>query len=79
MSLSAVNAMSYETTGTKTISKTAVKKLRETNINNMTSTSIVFHLVKKHKFGLLVTFTITYVSFSLFGTLIVGLSESLFN
>ena len=58
-------------------SKMAINKEVIKDINIMPSTMIVWFLVKKHKFGLLVTFTSVYVAFSLFGTLIVGLLESI--
>jgi hypothetical protein len=72
-----MKAMAYELTGTQEISEKAAKKLRSTDINKMTTGAIVWHLVTKHKFALLATFTIVYVMFSLFGMLIVGLFQSL--
>lgn len=54
-----------------------VKRLRDTNINNMSSGAVIWFLVVKHKFELLATFTFVYVAFSLFGTLIVGLIKSI--
>jgi len=61
----------------KTIKK-GINKMNENNINNIPSTSIVWYLVKKHKFGLLATFTVIYVTMSLFGTLIIGLLQGIF-
>lgn len=71
--MSLTKAMQYEDMPLK------VAKVRytETNINKMTTPRIIAHLVIKHKFGLLATFTTIFVAFTLFGTLIVGLAESL--
>ena len=69
--MSFAKAMSYEQTPVKPI------KVRATDLNRMSSGKIIWYLVVKHKFGLLATFSVTYVAFSLFGTLIVGLVESL--
>ena len=79
--MSLTKAMQYEDVPLHSASKSAVKKevkrLRETDINKMSSLQILWHLAVKHKFGLLVTFTVSYVTFSLFGTLIVGLLKGL--
>lgn len=79
--MSFAKPMQYEELPLSTASKNAVKKeakrLQRSDINKMSSAAIVWFLVTKHKFGLLVTFTVTYVAFSLFGTLIVGLLKSL--
>lgn len=57
-------------------SKMAIKKEVTKDINLMPSTMIVWYLVKKHKFGLLATFTFVYVWFSVFGRLTIGIIES---
>ena len=76
-----MGAMEYIETGTQKpmfeTLKAIDKKERSMNINKMGSIEIVWHLVKKHKFGLLLAFTSVYVAFSLFGTLIVGLIQSI--
>ena len=58
-------------------SKKALVKERNKDINLMPSSAIVWYLVVKHKFGLLATVFGVYLAFSLFGTLIVGLIESI--
>lgn len=73
--------MQYEEIPLTKISRTAakkeVKRLRESNINHMSSLAILWFLAVKHKFGIVVTLLIVYVAFSTFGTLIVGLAESI--
>ena len=69
--MSFAKAMSYEKTPVR------ATRIKETDLNRMSSSKIIWYLVVKHKFGLLATFSVTYVAFSLFGTLIVGLVESL--
>lgn len=75
------SGMQYELAGSKVPSRLSTKqearRLRELDINKMSSSAIVKHLVIKHKFGLLMTFTIVYVTFSTFGALIVSLVESI--
>ena len=77
------SAMNYIETGSAKPMFDTLKKIdkveRSMNINKMGSLEIVWHLVVKHKFGLLLTFTSVYVAFSLFGMLIVGLLQGLFN
>ena len=74
-------AMNYEEVPLSKVSKTAakkeVKRLRESNINHMSSLAILWFLAVKHKFGIVVTILVVYVAFSAFGTLIVGLAESI--
>lgn len=69
-------ALSYEEMPLKVSKKVLKESGRDYDVRKMDSSSIVWFLVRKHKFGLLVTFTSIYVAFSLFGTLIVGLVES---
>lgn len=60
------------------VSKKAAKEIaKDYDIRYMDSYSVLWFLTKKHKFGLLMTFTVVYVMFSLFGMVIVGLVESL--
>lgn len=52
--------MQYETTATNTRVKPkaqakAILRKAQTDINQMNSLAIVWHLIKRHKFGLLVT------------------------
>lgn len=81
--MSFAKPMQYEaeeiplSTASKTAVKKEVKRLREANIDKMSSLAIVWYLVVKHKFSIVVTILITYVAFNSFGTLIVGLAESL--
>lgn len=80
MGKTAGNAMTLEDVRLSAPARTSVKKeakrLRELDINTMSDGQIIWHLVKKHKFGLVCTAFGIYLAFSLFGTLIVGLFES---
>jgi hypothetical protein len=72
-----MGAMEYELTGTQAISKSAAKKeaKRERKIENMTTSAILWFVVTKHKFVIVCVAFGLYVTFSLFGTLIVGLMQ----
>lgn len=63
------------------LSKSGQKKVkqmeREYDVRYMASYEVVWYLVVRHKFGLLATFTVVYVSFSLFGSLIVSLAQAI--
>ena len=69
-----LKAMTYEQTPVK---KSIRIKSTDTDINRMTSLSILWYLLSKHKFGVVVTAFATYVAFTAFGTLIIGLLQSL--
>jgi hypothetical protein len=74
-------AMQFEDIPLKKVSKTAlkneVKKERENNINMMSTTQIMWHLVGKHKYGLVLTYAIISTTLFFFHTLIFGLLKSL--
>ena len=74
------SVMDYETTPFKVSRGSATKISKTEKTRKLQSISVMdfgWAKTKQHRFGLLVTFTIVYVSFSLFGRLIVGLAESL--
>lgn len=78
MGKSVADAMTFEQTGSMAISKRAAKHAdRAYDVRSMTTTSIVWYLVTRHKFALVCVAFATYVTFSLFGTLIVGVIQSL--
>jgi hypothetical protein len=68
--------MDYEEMPLK-ISKVSKRVGRNYDIRTMSSWGALGYLALRHKFGLLLTFTAVYVAFTLFGTLIVGLIESM--
>ena len=74
------DTMNYEEIALPKVSRKAtqkeVQRLRESNINRMSSLAILWFLAKKHKFGIVVTILIVYVAFNTFGTLLIGLLES---
>lgn len=75
--MNVAKAMQYEEMPLK-ISRSALKEAaRDFDVRKMNTSSVLWYLAVKHKFGLLLTFTIVFVAFSLFGQLIVGLFESL--
>ena len=76
-----MGAMDYVETGSMAISKSAAKResKRERKIENMNTSAIVWFVVTKHKFFLVSAAFVTYVTFSLFGTLIVGLVQGFIN
>ena len=59
------------------VTQKEVQRLRESNINHMSSLAILWFLAVKHKFGIVVTILIVYVALNSFGTLIIGLVESI--
>ena len=82
MGSATASGLEYELTGKKDASVSSVrqeaKKMKQRDIRLMSDWAILWYLAKKRKFGLVTTAFIVYVSFSLFGTLIVGLIEGLF-
>lgn len=51
--------MKYETTPVnKTVSKTAISKHKDTTLADVNTSSIVWHLIKRHKFGLVVAYAV---------------------
>lgn len=76
----AKTGMKYEEMPGK-VSKSSVRKIvkteRTVELQKIAVTEFAWAKAKQHKFGLLLTFTIVYVAFSMFGTLIIGLLESL--
>ncbi|HUD05624.1 MAG TPA: hypothetical protein VMR18_01725 [Candidatus Saccharimonadales bacterium] len=68
--------MAYEDIKPK-VGKGAGKRVALKELDSYHTSTLLGHLVNRHKFGLLITFTTTYVAFSLFGRLIVGLIESI--
>ena len=71
------NTMKFEDIRPKKPSAKTSKKIALSELDKFDTTTILWHVAKRHKFGLLATFTIVYVTMSLFGTLIVGLAESI--
>jgi hypothetical protein len=69
--------MSYEDIKLSRPSKSAVTNEVQRTINNMPSSKVLWFLVVKHKFGVLITVFAIYVAFTSFGTLLVGLAEGL--
>lgn len=53
------------------------KKVAIKGLERFHSSTLVWFLVNRHKFGLLATFTIVYVSLTMFHSLIFGLFQSL--
>lgn len=70
-------AMQYEDVKNIRVSKGVGKKVALNQLDNYASNTMIWHLVKRHKFGLVVVTLIVYIAFNSFGTLIVGLFESL--
>ncbi len=78
MGKSVAAAMTFERDGNMTISKRAAKRAEKTyDVRSMTTLSILWFLVTRHKFAIVCIAFGVYVTFSLFGTLIVGLIQSL--
>ncbi len=82
MGKSVANAMEYETPAFK-ISKSSARSInkreKQAKLENISVLDFAWAKIVQHKFGVLLTFTITYVWFSLLGTVTVGLVETLFN
>ena len=73
-------AMNYELTGTKTASKQAVQKAgKNYDVRKMSVFGVLWFEVSEHWVGLLATVGVLYMTFDNFGTLIIGLTKSLFN
>jgi hypothetical protein len=71
------NVMEFEDVKFKKPSAKTSKKIALSELDKFSDGQIIWHVAKRRKFGLLLTFTVVYVAFTLFGTLIVGLIESL--
>ena len=70
------NVLTYEDIKPK-VSKDLGKRVALKELDHYHSSTLVWHLVVRHKFGLVLTTLIVYVAFNSFGTLLVGLFESL--
>lgn len=60
----------------KGVSAKVVERSHNAELSKFHTSTLVWFVVKRHKFGLLVAFTIIYVSMTAFHTLIIGLIES---
>lgn len=71
------NAMVFEDIAPKKASKATIKKIALKELDRYTDSQLVWHVVVRRKFGLLATFTIVYVSLTMFHSLIFGLIQGL--
>lgn len=60
----------------KSSKRTIAKKSMASDLSRFNTSTMVWFVVRRHKFGLVVTTLVVYVAFNSFGTLIVGLLES---
>ena len=59
------------------VSKGIGKKVALRELDSYNTSTLLWYVAKRHKFGLVLTTLIVYVTFNMFGTLIVGLAESI--
>lgn len=58
--------MKYEATPVKNNLKDATKKLRHDEMDKLSTSAILWHVVKRHKFGLVVTYAIVLTAVYIF-------------
>lgn len=80
MGHTAAQAMNFELTGKKEMSKQATKKAeRVYDVRKMSISEVLWFEFTSHWVGLLATVGVTYIVFDNFGTLIIGLVKGMFN
>jgi hypothetical protein len=72
-----MKSMTYEELPLTKPSRSSTKKIALSELDKYSDGQMLWHIAKKRKFPIVVTLFILYVAFNSFGTLIVGLAESI--